>query len=82
MHNARTTWGMHAKAARIHLRVDADQQTLLEAASSAAHTSVSAFVLTAATAAAAEVLAGRRAFALDAQAWELQLAAVTGGDVR
>jgi uncharacterized protein (DUF1778 family) len=61
---------MAVKAERIHLRVDTDQKALLEAASAAAHTSVSAFVLAAATAAAAEVLADRRVFTLDAEAWE------------
>lgn len=58
------------KDERINLRVDAAQKSLLEAASDAEHTSVSAFVLSAATAAAANVLADRRAFTLDADAWK------------
>jgi uncharacterized protein (DUF1778 family) len=57
------------KDERINLRVDAEQKGLLEAASEAEHTSVSAFVLSAATSAAAHVLADRRAFTLDADDW-------------
>ena len=57
------------KDERINLRVDADQKSMLEAASEAAHLSVSAFVLSAAAAAAANVLADRRAFALDEEGW-------------
>jgi uncharacterized protein (DUF1778 family) len=58
-----------AKAERLHLRLDAQQKALLEAASAATGASVSTFVLTAATEAAADVLADRRVFVLDAQAW-------------
>lgn len=57
------------KDERINLRVDAGQKKLLEAASEAERTSVSAFVLAAATAAASDVLADRRAFSLDEHAW-------------
>ncbi len=62
---------MSAKAERLHLRVDAEQKALLEAASRAAEASVSTFVLKAATDAAAEVLADRRAFLLDEDAWRV-----------
>jgi uncharacterized protein (DUF1778 family) len=58
-----------AKAERLHLRVDAEQKALLEAASHAAGASVSTFVLKAATEAAADVLADRRVFVLDEDAW-------------
>ncbi|MEV6818089.1 DUF1778 domain-containing protein [Nocardiopsis dassonvillei] len=57
------------KAERIHLRVDDQQKALLEAASSASGDTVSSFVLSAATAAAANVLADRRVFTLDDQEW-------------
>lgn len=60
-----------AKADRLHLRVDAEQKVLLEAASRAAGASVSAFVLRAATEAAADVLADRRVFVLDQDAWRV-----------
>jgi uncharacterized protein (DUF1778 family) len=60
---------MGTKDERINLRVDASQKSLLEAASEVEQTSVSAFVLSAATAAASNVLADRRAFVLDEQAW-------------
>ncbi|QFG21869.1 DUF1778 domain-containing protein [Actinomadura sp. WMMB 499] len=60
---------MATKDERINVRVDAEQKSLLEAASEVEHTSVSAFVLSAATSAAADVLADRRAFTLDADAW-------------
>jgi uncharacterized protein (DUF1778 family) len=62
---------MSAKAERLHLRVDAEQKALLEAASRATGASVSTFVLAAATEAAAEVLADRRAFGLDQDAWRV-----------
>lgn len=55
----------------MHLRVNADQKALLEAASQATGTSVSTFVLKAATEAAADVLADRRVFVLDQGAWEV-----------
>jgi uncharacterized protein (DUF1778 family) len=60
---------MTAKAERLHLRLDAKQKALLEAASQAAGVSVSTFVLGAATEAAAAVLADRRAFVLNERAW-------------
>ena len=50
---------MSAKAERLHLRVDEQQKALLEAASQAAGDSVSAFVLKAATEAAALALRER-----------------------
>jgi uncharacterized protein (DUF1778 family) len=62
---------MEAKAERLHLRVDAGQKALLEAASLAAGASVSTFVLRAATEAAADVLADRRAFLLGEDAWQV-----------
>ncbi|MCG5448343.1 MULTISPECIES: type II toxin-antitoxin system TacA family antitoxin [Micromonospora] len=62
---------MSAKAERLHLRVDEQQKALLEAASQAAGDSVSTFVLKAATEAAADVLADRRAFLLDEDAWRV-----------
>ncbi|NLU80948.1 DUF1778 domain-containing protein [Micromonospora sp. HNM0581] len=62
---------MEAKAERLHLRVDAAQKALLEAASQAAGASVSTFVLKAATEAAADVLADRRVFLLDEDAWRV-----------
>ncbi|MEU8003073.1 DUF1778 domain-containing protein [Catellatospora sp. NPDC049111] len=60
---------MSGKAERLHLRMDAEQKALLEAASAAAGASVAAFVLAAATAAAADVLAARHSFVLHQQAW-------------
>jgi uncharacterized protein (DUF1778 family) len=60
-----------AKAERLHLRVDAEQKALLEAASQAVGASVSTFVLKAATEAAADVLADRRVFVLDQDAWQV-----------
>ena len=62
---------MSAKAERLHLRVDEQQKALLEAASRAAGDSVSTFVLKAATEAAADVLADRRVFVLDEDAWRV-----------
>lgn len=62
---------MSAKAERLHLRVDAEQKALLEAASQATGASVSMFVLKAATEAAADVLADRRVFVLDQNAWRV-----------
>jgi uncharacterized protein (DUF1778 family) len=60
-----------AKAERLALRLDSEQKALLEAASAAAGTSVSTYVLKAATEAAADDLADRRVFALDQHAWEV-----------
>jgi uncharacterized protein (DUF1778 family) len=59
------------KAERLHLRVDPEQKALLEAASRAAGDTVSGFVLRAATEAAADVLADRRVFVLEEQAWQV-----------
>jgi uncharacterized protein (DUF1778 family) len=74
---------MTAKAERLHLRIDAEQKALLEAASAAAGDSVSTFVLAAATEAAAAVLADRRAFVLDEDSWRAFDEALTrpAGDV-
>jgi len=62
---------MSSKAERLHLRVDPEQKALLEAASRAAGDTVSGFVLSAATKAAADVVADRRVFVLDEQAWQV-----------
>lgn len=70
-YSVRTIGFVSAKAERLHLRVDAEQKALLEAASQATGASVSAFVLRAATEAAADVLADRRAFVLDQDAWRV-----------
>jgi uncharacterized protein (DUF1778 family) len=79
----RTIVGMSAKAERLHLRIDAEQKALLEAASQATGASVSTFVLAAATEAAAEVLADRRVFVLDQDAWRVfdEALARPAGDV-
>lgn len=66
---ARTFGDVTSETERLYLRVSAEQKALLEAASEAAGTKMSVFVLRAATEAAAEVLADRRAFALDGSAW-------------
>ena len=55
----------------MHLRLDAQQKAMLEAASRAAGDTVSTFVLKAATEAAADVLADRRVFVLDQDAWQV-----------
>ena len=57
------------KAERLHLRLDPAQKALLEAASETTGDSLSSFVLTAATEAAASVLADRRVFLLDPDDW-------------
>lgn len=62
---------MGMKAERLHLRMDPEQKALLEAASQAAGASMSVFVLKAATEAAADVLADRRVFVLDQDAWRV-----------
>ena len=67
----RTLGRMTAKSERLHLRVDVAQKALLEAASQATGTTVSTFVLQAATEAAADVLADRRVFVLDQEAWRV-----------
>lgn len=59
-----------AKDERLHLRLEPRQKALLEAASSAAGSTVSAFVLKAASEAAADVLADRRVFVLDEAGWQ------------
>lgn len=59
------------KAERLHLRVEPAQKALLEAASRAAGDTVSGFVLRTATEAAADILADRRVFVLDEQAWQV-----------
>jgi uncharacterized protein (DUF1778 family) len=72
-----------AKAERLHLRLDAEQKALLEAASQAVGASVSTFVLRAATEAAADVLADRRVFVLGQDAWQVfdEALARPAGDV-
>jgi uncharacterized protein (DUF1778 family) len=60
---------MGAKDERLHLRLGPQEKALLEAASSASGSTVSAFVLRAATEAAADVLADRRVFVLDEAGW-------------
>lgn len=62
---------MSAKAERLHLRIDPRQKALLAAASAASGDSVSTFVLSAATEAAASVLADRRVFVLDDSSWQI-----------
>lgn len=59
------------KEERLHLRVEPDQKALIEAASRAAGETVSSFVLRAATGAAADILADRRVFVLDEDAWQV-----------
>jgi uncharacterized protein (DUF1778 family) len=59
-----------AKDERLHLRLEPAQKALLEAASSASGSTVSAFVLKAATDVAADVLADRRVFVLDEAGWQ------------
>jgi uncharacterized protein (DUF1778 family) len=59
-----------AKGGRLHLRVEPEQKALLEAASSASGSTVSAFVLKVATEAAADILADRRVFVLDEAGWQ------------
>jgi uncharacterized protein (DUF1778 family) len=60
-----------SKDERLHLRLEPAQKALLEAASSASGSSLSAFVLRAATEAAADLLADRRVFVLDDAAWRV-----------
>ena len=74
----RTLADMTAKAERLHLRLDPGQKALLEAASAASGDSVSTFVLAAATEAAASVLADRRVFVLDEDAWRVFDEALSG----
>ena len=59
------------KDERIHLRLEPAQKELLEAASAAAGSTLSAFVLKAATDAATDLLADRRVFVLDEAAWRI-----------
>jgi uncharacterized protein (DUF1778 family) len=70
--------GVTVKAERLHLRLDPEQKALLEAASAASGDSVSTFVLAAATEAAASVLADRRVFVLDEDAWHVFDEALSG----
>lgn len=67
----RTLALMPAKAERLHLRLDAEVKALLDAASRASDTTLSTFVLSAATQAAADILADRRAFVLDEESWQI-----------
>jgi uncharacterized protein (DUF1778 family) len=57
------------KSERLAVRVSPEQRSLLSEASRAQATTVTAFVLTAATRAAENVLADRRRFTLDAPEW-------------
>lgn len=66
----RTVLGVAAKTEQLALRLDAEQKALLEAASAAVGTTVSAYVLKVATQAVAGDLADLRAFALDQPAWQ------------
>lgn len=66
---AYTSGVSNAKDGRLHLRVEPGQKALLEAASSASGSTISAFVLKVATEAAADILADRRVFALDEADW-------------
>jgi uncharacterized protein (DUF1778 family) len=59
-----------AKDERLHLRLEPAQKALLEAASSASGSTVSAFVLRTATEAAADILADRRVFIVDEAGWQ------------
>jgi uncharacterized protein (DUF1778 family) len=58
------------KSERLGLRTSEEQRSLLAAASRAEGTTVSDFVLRHATTAAVNVLADRRVFVLDDEAWE------------
>jgi uncharacterized protein (DUF1778 family) len=57
------------KTARLAVRVSASQKTLLDEASRITDTSLSEFVLSAATQAAQDVLADRRRFVLPRRQW-------------
>jgi uncharacterized protein (DUF1778 family) len=57
------------KEARVALRVSHEQRALLDEASRAEGTSLSEFLLQAATRRAEDVLAERRRFSLDAEQW-------------
>lgn len=59
-----------AKKERLGLRVSAAQRALLDEASRTSETTLSEFVLTAATRAAEDVLADRRRFALPNDRWD------------
>ncbi|GIF76182.1 type II toxin-antitoxin system TacA family antitoxin [Asanoa siamensis] len=56
---------------RLHLRVEPGQKALLEAASEATGTSLETFVVSAATEAAATMLADPRLFLLDEAGWRV-----------
>lgn len=58
-----------AKAERLAVRVSASQKALLDQASRATGSTLSEFVLTAATEAAEDVLADRRRFVMPRQEW-------------
>lgn len=59
-----------AKTERLAMRVSASQKTLLDEASRATDTTLSEFVLSAATQAAEDVLADRRRFAVPTDQWD------------
>lgn len=58
------------KAARMNLRIDPETDARIRRAAASAGVSVSAFVASAAGAAADDVLADRREFVLDPKRWE------------
>ena len=65
----RTYTAVMAKDERINLRVNAEQKRLFEAASAAEGSSVSTFILDAATLAAEHALADRTVFRLSEEQW-------------
>ena len=60
----------HVKAARLNLRIDPDTDARIRQAAASAGVSVSAFVASAAGAAADDVLAERREFVLEPKRWD------------
>lgn len=67
---------MAARTQKLDLRLTPEAKQTLYAAASAAHRSVSDFVLEGALAHAAETLTDRRYFGLDAEHWEAFMAAL------
>lgn len=59
-----------ARETRLNLRTSAKQDTLIRMAAEATNKTVTAFVLDSASAAAEQVLADRRWFMLDDEAWD------------
>lgn len=60
----------HTRGARLNLRANARQDTLIRMAAQATNKTVTAFVLDSASTAAEQVLADRRWFMLDDAAWD------------